>query len=167
MFKKLFLLQLLLLNSLIVKSQSNSLKLDEFSINSFCENQDVVLTFSSNVKFGNSNIFKVFIANQLDNNFLEVESKLKEKTLIIKIPKINNLPFKSTPFDYLIKIKSSEPELTSNVIPITITTLPNVILAGQALVNPYSKVAVPLSGQGSWPSNIVLDDNSSVSFDNF
>ncbi|MBL0301736.1 MAG: T9SS type A sorting domain-containing protein [Cytophagaceae bacterium] len=141
--------------------------MDEFSINSFCENQDVVLTFSSNVKFGNSNIFKVFIANQLDNNFLEVESKLKEKTLIIKIPKINNLPFKSTPFDYLIKIKSSEPELTSNVIPITITTLPNVILAGQALVNPYSKVAVPLSGQGSWPSNIVLDDNSSVSFDNF
>ncbi|MBK6976940.1 MAG: hypothetical protein IPH28_07280 [Cytophagaceae bacterium] len=92
---------------------------------------------------------------------------MKEKTLIIKIPKINNLPFKSTPFDYLIKIKSSEPELTSNVIPITITTLPNVILAGQALVNPYSKVAVPLSGQGSWPSNIVLDDNSSVSFDNF
>ncbi|MCA0365563.1 MAG: T9SS type A sorting domain-containing protein [Bacteroidetes bacterium] len=167
MFKKLFLLPLLLLNSLIVKSQSNSIKLDEFTKNSFCENQDVVLTFSSNVKFGNSNIFKVFISNQLDNNFLEIESKLTEKTLIIKIPKINNLPFKSTPFDYLIKIKSSEPEITSNVIPITITTLPNVILSGQALVNPYTKVAVTLSGQGSWPSNIVLDDNSSFSFDNY
>jgi hypothetical protein len=158
--KKLFLIliSLLTISNLV---QAQSVKISPV-VGNVCKGRTFSVPFATNGTFETGNAYKVQI-KPFNGTWTDLVSSESKNDILATVPEtygendINSL--------YVIRVIASKPSVTSNEINLNgLFSKPNIELlqSVQNAVNPNGAVGIRISGKGSFPMNITLDDSTNI-----
>jgi Secretion system C-terminal sorting domain len=158
--KKLFLtFTLLLIISNLVQAQS--IRISPI-VGNVCKGRTFSVPFATTGTFETGNAYKVQI-KPFNGTWTDLVSSESKNDILATVPEtygendINSL--------YIIRVIASKPSVTSNEINLNgLFSKPNIELlqSVQNAVNPNGAVGIRISGKGSFPMNITLDDSTNI-----
>ena len=163
--KKLFLTFILLLfiSNLV---QSQSIKISPV-VETVCKGRTFLVPYFTTGVFESGNTFKVQIKS-FNGAWTDLTSTESKNDISAIVPE-NYVENEFNPY-YFVRIVSSKPFIASNEISLTgLYSKPNVKLVQPSpnIINPNTLVGIRVSGTGSFPMNVVLNDSSNLITNNF
>ena len=146
--------------------QAQSIKISPV-VETVCKGRTFLVPYITTGVFESDNTFKVQIKS-FNGAWTDLTSNESKNDISAIVPE-NYVENEFNP-NYFIRVVSSKPLIASNEINLTgLYSKPNVKLVQPSpnIINPNTLVGIRVSGTGSFPMNVVLNDSSNVIINSF
>ena len=146
--------------------QAQSIKISPV-VETVCKGRSFLVPYITTGIFESGNTFKVQIKS-FNGTWTDLTSTESKNDISAIVPE-NYVENEINPY-YLIRAIATKPAIVSNEISLTgLYSKPNVKLVQPSpnIINPNTLVGIKVSGTGSFPMNVVLNDSSNLITNNF